>query len=129
MDKRPPESRVAGVGRPGQRQYVNLGQALKPPGGATGAADTTFVKDCSKEYDSHVNLTRDRHKHSRAVYDPQVRAPEPVTSSQVYGWRSTEFDKSLSVNHNRKLCRETRFQQSIALGARHKSGYAGQGTL
>ena len=63
----------------------------------------------------------------RKVHNPVARSSFPMTSSQEYGWSGEMIKDNNLGEHNRRSCRETRFQQHIALGPRHKSGYGGQG--
>jgi len=126
VESRPPQPRAAGVALgPGHKQYVNADMAMKPPGAGLLTGPN---RQLAVEYSSHGSLKTDRHKHSRPVYSPQDRSVQPLTSSQEYGWKAKQMPSD-RTSFNRKLCRETRFAQSLALGARHKSGYSGQGTL
>lgn len=127
---RAPTSRLPGVSLgPGHKQFVNADMALKPAGAGLLIGP---VKDTAVEYHSYNEFKIARQKHSRAVNDPLVRCSEPLTSSQEYGWKISKGEApapGARTNFPVKMCKETRFAQSILLGSRHKGGYSGQGTL
>ena len=77
----------------------------------------------AKEYSSHQQFKMDMNQHRRKTKEPEQMSRMPKTSSQEYGWRSGENDAQEETRHTRKLCRETRFQQSMTLGARGLGGY------
>jgi len=126
----PPTSRTPGVALgPGHKQFVNMNMALNPAGAGLLVGPT---KATAVEYHSHNEFKTARHKHSRAVNDPLARSSVPLTSSQEYGWKIAKGEAppvGSRTNHPVKMCKETRFAQSIMLGSRHKGGYSGQGTL
>ena len=77
----------------------------------------------AKEYSSHQQFKMDMNQHRRKTKEPEQMSRMPKTSSQEYGWRSGENEAQEETRHTRKLCRETRFQQSMTLGARGLGGY------
>ena len=110
--------------RPNALAQLHTGMAL----GQTGLRKEPAGEHSGKlEYRSHQEFKQDMHKHRRKVHNPVARSSFPMTSSQEYGWSGEMIKDNNLGEHNRRSCRETRFQQHIALGPRHKSGYGGQG--
>lgn len=125
---RPSGPRHAGVGSM-DRQYTTSDEAMKPPGAGMGEAPAAPVySPGAKEYDSFSELKNDRTRNVRPITGPFERSEGPQTSSQSYGWK-TESKIPIQGRNSRPMCRETRFAQSMLVGARHKGGYSGQGTL
>ena len=77
----------------------------------------------AKEYNSHQQFKMDMNQHRRKTKEPEQMSRMPKTSSQEYGWRGSKTDIPEDTRHTRKLCRETRFQHSMTLGARGLGGY------
>ncbi|KAK3248632.1 hypothetical protein CYMTET_41909 [Cymbomonas tetramitiformis] len=114
---------------PMDRQYTTSDEAMKPPGAGMGEAPAAPVySQGAKEYDSYSELKNDRTRNVRPITGPLERSEGPQTSSQSYGWK-TDTNIPIQGRNSRPMCRETRFAQSMLVGARHKGGYSGQGTL
>ena len=117
----------------GGREYL-LAESAFRPAGYRSPVPASLSPTRSVEYNSFDTLKTDRTKHSRKVHEPVTRSSAPLTSSQNYGWEAKLWEARRqenrgATNHPRTACRETKFAQSIIIGAKQVHGYAGQGTM